>query len=1183
MKQKLNPTLYLVYVYQAVLIVAAGLIVILARTVWGDLSLSENLVVLGVLLLSAILVEARLVRWTVVQYTTLFPTVLLLTLMLTRAPVPVIAISGVGTFIGYGLLREFPAHIRQVPGRTIQRVLFYTAQSIVAATVAGGLYSLLPDLMLADLMLNAAISFFLVVIYILLSKGFVWVFNRLVSSCWPGDISLPTPNFLVFFLTATMPFITMLFYQIASGDRYVLFRLLGQEGVRVLAILCVWPLALALAYIGSSFLRLGLESEEVTKEYGQFLRYSEKMLDIAGVTQLIAGDMKAQFGCDDCIIYSWNDKRQIYELEPEGQPAPRISAQAIPDAGWPKVVEPGTGPLGKEVHYGELRFFQGRGAQDLLERIDLSCPHGTSVLLIPLNYVREGSHVRAGFIVLVKRRGAFAYTDRLLAENRLVRKTHPTAIGLRQARLYRDARQFFVKINETVSRSAEVLAATQSLFAKGIDPAKFMTGVGKGVQDYTLIQIAESVSRGHFPGAMDEVLDEKGIESLYKQIRQGNPNIRELTQEIKDDIRTVVSSLSMPFMIPYRFPRPEYGEITPEMRTLYSFFSAALKANTIEDIIKFSTRLGDGKKPSQDLSRLTRDFSEVVNEFSRLKQVIQTVKLSRDSKLNNEVRVDHLSEALRMLDRASSKVPGSTEQFILAQIRNLWATVIYNKREELMGWSDLTMQLETQSAIPSAEGIIVDLRVGNRGRSAATDITVRIANRTEYDILTPADGRSWVEKLEPGQNQQLDFRVRPRREDFVRLAFEAVWNDRVRVGHTISYAGRVTLKPQAEIFVFIENPYIPGPPLRPGSGLFVGREDVFDFVRNNIGTRGQHNVLLLTGQRRTGKTSIALRMPEKSDPHLYVVVYVDGQALGIEPGAGLFLRDLGVMICDGLEDYDIECEPFSLDGAGRSVTEKFEREFLPAVFDAIGERSLVLVFDEFEELENRVREKKLDATIFKFLRHLMQHTPNLAFVLIGSHRLQELTRDYWSIFFDLALHKQIGFLDEEAARRLITEPPEQDVFDPYAVDEIIRLTAGHPYFVQLVCHYMVDLRNRSRSPVITVQHVRDAIPDILVQAEGHLTHLWHTASPLDQMVMASAARVLAGQDSVQASDLVEQLVAYRVDQKPQDVLLVEEALAGREIFERLDGDPPRYKFKVELIRRWIERNQSLSVVVGSLT
>ena len=35
-----------------------------------------------------------------------------------------------------------------------------------------------------------------------------------------------------------------------------------------------------------------------------------------------------------------------------------------------------------------------------------------------------------------------------------------------------------------------------------------------------------------------------------------------------------------------------------------------------------------------------------------------------------------------------------------------------------------------------------------------------------------------------------------------------------------------------------------------------------------------------------------------------------------------------------------------------------------------------------------------------------------------------------------------------------------------------------------------------------------------------------------------------------------------------------------QIFERLEGDPPRYRFRVELIRRWIERNQPLSLVVG---
>jgi len=1177
MKRKPNLTLYLIYVYQVILIVAAGLIVALGKSAWGDLSLSENPVVLGILFLSAVVVEARPVRWTAVQYTTLLPTVLLLTLMLTGSPVTVIAVSGMGAFVGYGLLREFPAHIRQLPGRTIQRVLFYTAQSIVAATVTGGLYLLMPESVLADFMLNVAVSFGLVVVYVLLSIGLVSVYNRFASFPWPADVPLPAPVFLVLFITASVPLITMVFYQVALESRYLVVKLLGQERVRSLAVLCVWPLGLWLSYVAYSFLRIGLEREEVRGEYDRLLRYSEKMLDMAGVTQLIARDM-TQFGCDECIIYSWDDKRRIYELEPRGQPVSRVSSQAIPDTGWPKTVEPETSVLGREAQRGELRFFFGKDAQGLLDKVGVLCPQSTSVLLIPLQYVREGTRVRAGFVVLVKRRGTFAYSDRLLAESRLVRRTHPTAIGLHQARLYRDAQQFLVKINKAASRSPEVLAATQALFARGIDPAKFVTGIGRGAQDYTLARVVESVSQGHSSDTVDEVLSDEGIKDLYAQIGQDNPNVPELTDEIKKDIRTVVSFLSLPFVLPYRFPKPEYGGITPEMQALYALFLPALRAHIIADIIALRTRLD-----RENLKPLAGDFPETVEELSGLQRVIGEVNLSQSPGLENEARIAHLSEALRMLERENGRTVRTTELMIMAQIRNAWASVIYNKIDELRGWSDLTMKLETQAAIAGAEEIVVDLRVSNRGRSAATDITVQIVESTEYDILVPADSRSGVERLEPGQNQRLDFRIRPRRENFVRVAFKATWNDRARDGRTMTYADRVVLKSQAGEFVFIENPYIPGPPLRPGSRLFMGREDVFDFVRSNIGTGEQHNVLILTGQRRTGKTSLALSMSKMLGRDHYVVAYIDGQALGIGPGTDLFWRDLGVMICDGLEDYDIASEPPSLNGTGRSMTEKFEREFLPGVFDAIGGRSLVLVFDEFEELESRVKEGKLDAATFKFLRHLMQHTPNLAFIFVGSHRLQELTQDYWSIFFDLALHKQIGFLDEKAARRLITEPPEQDVFDPYAVDEIVRLTAGHPYFVQLLCHYMVDLRNRSRSPIITVQHVRDAIPDTFVQAEGHLTHLWHTASPMERIVMAAAARVLVGRSSVQASDLVEQLADCRVAQNPQDVLLAEEALAGREILERVDEDPPRYRFKVELIRRWIERNQPLSTVVATLT
>ena len=38
----------------------------------------------------------------------------------------------------------------------------------------------------------------------------------------------------------------------------------------------------------------------------------------------------------------------------------------------------------------------------------------------------------------------------------------------------------------------------------------------------------------------------------------------------------------------------------------------------------------------------------------------------------------------------------------------------------------------------------------------------------------------------------------------------------------------------------------------------------------------------------------------------------------------------------------------------------------------------------------------------------------------------------------------------------------------------------------------------------------------------------------------------------------------------------------QEIFERTNGDAPGYRFKVELVQRWIERDKPLTLVKQSL-
>lgn len=121
------------------------------------------------------------------------------------------------------------------------------------------------------------------------------------------------------------------------------------------------------------------------------------------------------------------------------------------------------------------------------------------------------------------------------------------------------------------------------------------------------------------------------------------------------------------------------------------------------------------------------------------------------------------------------------------------------------------------------------------------------------------------------------------------------------------------------------------------------------------------------------------------------------------------------------------------------------------------------------------------------MRHLMQHSEGLSFIFVGTRRLEEMSADYWSVLFNIALYERITYLSEDAAIRLITEPVAPDlVYDDLAIDKILRVTAGHPYFVQLVCYTLVQRANSERTGYVTISDVNAGLDEMLSLGEVHL-------------------------------------------------------------------------------------------------
>jgi hypothetical protein len=245
------------------------------------------------------------------------------------------------------------------------------------------------------------------------------------------------------------------------------------------------------------------------------------------------------------------------------------------------------------------------------------------------------------------------------------------------------------------------------------------------------------------------------------------------------------------------------------------------------------------------------------------------------------------------------------------------------------------------------------------------------------------------------------------------------------------------------------------------------------------------------------------------------------------------------------------------------------------------------LFDEFEELERAVQSNRLDASIFGYLRHLIQHTLNLSFIFCGTHRLEELTADYWNVLFNISLYQRVSYLPEEEAMRLVTEPVESFgmQYDDLALDKIWRVTAGHPYFLQLLCHSLVNQHNRTQRNYLTIAEVNTALEEILTAGEAHFIYLWTESTSEERMVLVAISRAIPLTGSVQAVQVVDYLAERGVQVERKAIRDAMHRLVLREILkteEMVTGGESVFHWQLGLLGLWVEKYISLGRVLDEV-
>lgn len=571
---------------------------------------------------------------------------------------------------------------------------------------------------------------------------------------------------------------------------------------------------------------------------------------------------------------------------------------------------------------------------------------------------------------------------------------------------------------------------------------------------------------------------------------------------------------------------------------------------------------------------------EEMDEWSPILDALVPILTNlRDSERveQTEDRLVYLNEAIHQLYELRAAMPEFStriEKVVVTAVYKRWFGLVSAEAEELRGRAELTITLKTKRIIPSQD-TEVDIEITNNGRAAAENITISLHEDPAY--TTNGDPQE-ITLLPPGRTRQVAFPIVPLVKDRFRIGLTAIYDDRNQLHKQEAFGDMVHLLPPVRDYKPISNPYMPGTPLRRDSSVFYGRERLFQFIAENAGDRTQRNVLILIGQRRTGKTSALLRLQERLPDYL-LPVYIDCQSLGVIPGIPAFLHDLAWLISDALADREITLEVPDLYEWEANPTGLFQRHFLPQVQALLSpDVRLLLVFDEFEAFENLVNDDILPQTFFAFMRHLMQHSEELGFVFVGTRRLEEMSADYWSVLFNIALYERIRYLDEPSALKLITEPVAPHLtYDDLAIDKILRATAGHPYFLQLVCYTLVKRANQERTGYVTISDVNAALDEMLSLGEVHFAYLWQRSTYVEQALLTAVSHLMDRGSAFHPEDLMGYLEQYTIQLDPVEVTAALNRLAEREIMREVDrGGTAQFELQIGLVGLWVAKHKSLS-------
>jgi len=361
------------------------------------------------------------------------------------------------------------------------------------------------------------------------------------------------------------------------------------------------------------------------------------------------------------------------------------------------------------------------------------------------------------------------------------------------------------------------------------------------------------------------------------------------------------------------------------------------------------------------------------------------------------------------------------------------------------------------------------------------------------------------------------------------------------------------------------NPYVIGNAVG-NSSAFVGREDVLQDVCDVL-QHPQQNAIVLYGQRRIGKTSILKELDAKLAEAGYLPIFFDLQDKGKLP-----LEQVNQELADKISD--------KLNSQSKLTLEEI-------LYHWQSPKKLVILFDEFEAFAgNELEERQASETFFPYWRDILSKVDKakLNFVFTLGRKVEDLNQKAMSLLKAIP-SKKVSLLGEDATLLLIklsdSENNKTLKWDEGAIKTAWTQTGGHPFITQILCYciwnHLYETKRHSK-PKVRVTDVKANLTKALETGENAFQWLWDGLPATEKLVTSILAST--GNKAITTQALEKLLKDNGLRIRTNERQKTTNILKDWDVIESVAEN--KFRFRVELFRRWIAENRQLPKVQQEL-